>query len=391
MVILFVTPCLRKKGENPKGGGLETYLFRVSGALKKMGHEPVILSLGDEDMHYVEDGIEIFFVAYSGSPIKNKLLRMVCRRVGRSITINRKVKELVQERNVDIVQFSSLMGLAACYYGKTPAVMRLSSYAKIYYRECGDIGRAELYIMSLFERLAARRCNAVFAPSYINADTFAKDIHRKVSVIESPFWNDSIEYDKSIYHEKLFGKKYFLFIGRLHFEKGILIIADILEQFFIQNPGYYFVCCGADGMIGGKNSVRILQKAAGKHKDRFLYMNSLPHVFLYPIIKHADFVISPSIMENFSNSCMEAMYFERVVIGTMGTSFEQLIDNGRSGLLCVPGDAGSLLDKMNIAAAMNREQKEEMGQNAKRRIEKLAPEYTVTKLLQYYQYVIDNI
>ena len=391
MVILFVTPCLRKKGENPKGGGLETYLFRVAGALKEMGHEPIILSLGDEEIHYVEDGIEIFFIAYSGLPIKSKLLRLVCRRVGRSIAMNRKVKDLVQERTIDIIQFSSLMGLATCYYGKTPAVMRLSSYAKTYHRGCEDIGRAELYIMSLFERLSAQRCNAVFAPSYVNADAFAKDIHRRVSVIESPFWNHSIECDKRVYYEKLSGKKYFLFIGRLHFEKGILIIADILEQFFAQNPGYYFVCCGADGMIGGKNSVRILQKAAGKYKDRFIYMQTLSHESLYPIIQHADFVICPSLMENLSNACIEAMYYKRVVIGTDGVSYEQLIDDGRSGLLCVPGAAGSLLDKMNIAAAMNREQKEEMGQNAKRRIEKLAPEYTVTKLLQYYQYVIDNM
>lgn len=391
MVILFTTPDLRKKGENPKGGGLEAYLFRVAGALREMGHEPIILAVGNEDLHYKENGVEIYFTTYTGIPIKGKTLKSIYTRVRRSLIINKKIKELTRKRKIDIIQFSSLMGLATCYYGKTPAVMRLSSYYKTYYENNADVSKVELYIASLFERLAARRCNAVFAPSNVIADAFSKDIHRAVSLIESPFWNDSEACDDSIYYEKLYGKKYFLFIGRLHYEKGILVIAKILEQFLKMHPDYYFVCCGAMGVIGGKNSAHILQKAAGKHKDRFLYMNSLPHVFLYPIIKHADFVISPSIMENFSNSCMEAMYFERVVIGTMGTSFEQLIDDGRSGLLCVPGDAGSLLDKMNIAAAMNREQKEEMGQNAKRRIEKLAPEYTVTKLLQYYQYVIDNM
>lgn len=144
-------------------------------------------------------------------------------------------------------------------------------------------------------------------------------------------------------------------------------------------------------MIDGRNSVRIMQQAAGKYRDRFIYMRPLPHETLYPIIHHADFVICPSIMENFSNVCMEAMYFKRVVIGTDGTSFEQLIDDGKSGLLCVPGDAGSLLNKMNVAAGMNEQQKGEMGQKARKRIDRLAPEYTVKMLLHYYQYVIHNI
>ncbi|MCI9464175.1 MAG: glycosyltransferase family 4 protein [Lachnospiraceae bacterium] len=391
MVVLFVTPYLRKKEENPKGGGLETYLFRVAGALKKMGHEPIILALGDENMHYRENDVEIFFTVRPSISIKRKFLKIISIRMSSSLVLNRKVKELIRKRKVDVVQFASLLGLAICYYGKTPAVMRLSSYAKTYYKDDKGLSRVELYIMSLFERLAARRCNAVFAPSHVIADAFSRDIHRTVSVVESPFWNDCVTCDESIYHNTLYGKKYLLFVGRLHFEKGILVIAEILEQFLAEHPDYYFVCCGESGMIDGRNSVRILQLASGKYKDRFIYMPPLSHEYLYPVIWHADFVICPSIMENFSNSCMEAMYFKRVVIGTDGTSFEQLIDDGKNGLLCVPGDAESLLNKMNVAAGMSGEQKEEMGQKARKRIDRLAPEYTVKTLLHYYRYVINNI
>lgn len=391
MVILFTAPYLKKKGKKAGAGGLETYLFRVAGALKKMGHQPIIVSLGEEDIHYVENGIEFYFTSFPKVPVKGKISQMICRSIGWSLMINRKIKELMWERPIDVIQFTSLFGMASCYYGKTPAVMRLSSYAKTCYKDCEDVGRVELYISALFERIAARRCNAVFAPSYVVADAVSKDIHREVSVIESPFWNDSEMSDESLYYENLYGKKYFLFFGRLSFEKGILVIAEILERFLAKNPDYYFVCCGASGLIGGRNSVRILEKASGKYKDRFIYMKPIPHETLYPIIKHAEFVICPSIMENFSNACMEAMYLERVVIGTDGTSYEQMIDNGRSGLLCMPGDAESLLDKMFMAVEMDEQQKEDMGRNARKRIDKLAPEFTVNKLLRYYQYVIDNV
>ena len=162
-------------------------------------------------------------------------------------------------------------------------------------------------------------------------------------------------------------------------------------QYFLQsNPEYYFVCCGIEKLINGKNPLNILRKAAGRYIERIIFIKELPHNLLYPIIRHADFVIFPSLIDNFPNACIEAMYFERVVIGTDGTSLEQLIDDGKSGLLCKPNDADSLLKKMNEAARMNDKQKIEMGKNARKRIDRLTPEFVVKKLLRYYQYIIDN-
>ena len=341
MVILFVTPYLREKGEAPKGGGFEAYLFRVTGALREFGHTPIILSLGRRDTHYFEDGIEVFFIRYSHAHIgKNKNINLLYDRFCQSRAINRKVKELLQERNIDIIQFPSLFGLSFCYYGNVPAVLRLSSYAKLYYKGY-SFSKTELYIWSLCERLGAWRCNAVFGPSRNIADAFAKDIHRAVSVIESPFWNDCKNYDDCIYRERLSEKKYLLFIGRLHIEKGVLTIAEVIQCFLKANPEYQFVLCGEDGMIDGRSSVQILMEAAGECRERITYIQTLPHEMLYPIIEHADFVIFPSLADNFSNACIEAMYFQRVVIGTDGTSYEQLIDDEKSGLLCMPGDAES--------------------------------------------------
>lgn len=384
MVILFVSPNYGEKGEMPKGG-VGIYMRRVAGALKEFGHIPIILSLGRRNMHYVENGIEVYMVSCDFLHIENKAIERILNRLRRGISINKKIWELSQERRIDIIQFSSISGLSNCYYGKIPAVMRLSSYSKLYYRDYSDIKEADFY--AAYERLAARRCNAVFAPSIVHADSFAADIGRKVSVIETPFWNDCEMPDDSFYKEKLEGKKYFLFYGRLTVTKGILIIAKIIQQFLQQHSDYYFVCCGMGQMNDLK---RILQKSAEPYQNRLIQTNSLPHKLLYPIICHAEFVIFPSLSENFSNACMEAMYFERVVIGTDGASYEQLIVDGRSGLLCIPGDAESLLMKMNEAAGMDELQKVAMGKNARKRIDRLAPEFAVRKLIRYYQYVIDH-
>lgn len=387
MVVLLVSPNYGQKGELPKGG-VGMYMRRVAGALKMLGHTPIILSSGTKDAHYWENGIEIFFVVCPSLSMKPDSLWILADIFYSSFVVNRKISELIGTRNIDIIQFSSIRSWSLLYYGKLPAIMRLSSYDKLYYRDYPNKKMA--YARAFLQRLAAKRCTMVFAPSNVHANAFAKDIHRKVAVIESPFWNECNEYDDSIYQDKLKGKKYVLFMGRLTITKGILVIADILEQFLESNPEYSLVCCGIKQNGCKENLACALRKGAGKYKERFIYMRSLPHNLLYPIVKQADFVIFPSLSENFSNACMEAMYFERVVIGTDGASYEQLIDDGKSGLLCIPGDARSLLDKMNEAAAMNAEQKVEMGKRAKKRIDKLAPEIMVKKLVRCYQYIIDH-
>lgn len=388
MVILFVTPYLGKRGEVAKGGGLETYLLRVTGALKKMGHTPIILAFGAHDMHYMSDGIDIYFTrAPQGNLFTNGKIALMYDRVTTSIAMNCKVREIVKQRDVDLIQFPSPYALSLCYFGKIPAVMRLSSYSKVY-NNYEEFDKAQISIWGLCERLAAVRCKAVFAPSNVIAGIFSQDIHRKVFVIESPFWNDCKRCDNRLYQEKLADKKYFLFFGRLVADKGILVIAEILRCFLKSHPEYYFVCCGSDTVINGERAVHILKMAARECADRFVFMPMLPHEVLYPIVQGADFIISPSLIENFANTCVEAMYFKRVVIGTNGASYEQLIEDGISGLLCMPGDAESLLDKMNEAAGMDEMQKKRIGEMARRRIDRLAPEYTVRKLIRFYQRVI---
>ena len=66
-------------------------------------------------------------------------------------------------------------------------------------------------------------------------------------------------------------------------------------------------------------------------------------------------------MENLSNACIEAMYFKKVVIGTDGASFEQLIMHGINGLLCQIGNPQDLFEKMQIAKNMSEREKKVMG------------------------------
>lgn len=389
MVILFAANDYFEKGKAT--GGFPIYLHRVTTALAKLGHTPIIVACGRNNKHDIQDGVEIYIVRCIPDAIPVKSIAIGYGALYRSRMINKKIEEISEARKIDIIQFTSISALPVCYHGKIPAVMRLSSYAKIYYAAYSTLSRQEVNVMAFLERRAATRCNAVFAPCQNTADDFSQDIGRPVSVIETPFVNDVTKYDESIYQERLQDKKYVLYFGILSVEKGIFVLAGVLHRFLQMHSEYHVVCAGANIAVNGKNPVKTLKTAAGEFGDRFIYIPPLSHEQLYPLIRNADFVILPSLSDNLSNACIEAMYFERVVVGTDGVSFEQLIDDGKSGLLCQPNDEESLLEKMDEAAAMDEAQKTEMGKRAKARIDRLTPEMTVKKLLRYYRHVIDGV
>ena len=343
--------------------GFMAYLTRTASALKQFGNEVVIVACGMYSRHFWEDGIEVYIEEFHKKTFHNKAYEIMKNYLLMSRTVNKRINILCRREKIDMIQFTSLSGLSLCYFGKVPAVMRLSSYAKIAYETHQTLNAGEERMVSFLERM--------------------------VSVIESPFYNDTLQYDDSIYAKDLQGKKYVLFFGQLYAEKGILVIADILDRFLKQHKDFYLVFCGATTPINGVDARKLLKRHAKEFADRVIFYDPLPHSSLYYLIIKADFIILPSLMENLSNACIESMYFGKVVLGTDGASFEQLIVDGKNGLLCKPNNSLSLLTKMNEAAAMSSIQKQNMGELAQKRIERLYPQIAVRKLLDYYKRIID--
>lgn len=389
MNILFVSTDYPKRGQPTTG--FPNYLYRVSLSLIQLGHKPIILAAGEWNDHRVENGIEIRIVGirlynYHKSPA----VRYISRALRTGCELNHEIENVLKQIDIDIIQFTSLYGIAMFYHGNVPAVLRLSSYAKTAFSSYQTYSPGVVKMIAFMERLSSKRCNAIFSPSEKNAAVFGNDCKRNVKVIESPFVNDVGAYDSRYFDRHLKGKKYVLFFGTLYAEKGILVIAEILETFLEKNLDYYFAFIGDAGRVNGRSPAQILLEKAGKCADRIILSNALPHHLLYPVIRGADFVVLPSLMENLSNACIEAMYFGKIVIGTDGASFEQLISHGRNGLLCRIGDSQDLLDKMQTAVSMSEDGKLKMGKLAKKRIDRLKPEYAVEKLVRLYTCVLEN-
>ncbi len=387
MTILFATTDYVNSGKPTSG--LPAYLYRVSQALLSMGHKSIIVTFGKYDAHRMDNGIEVYTVYAPISVYKNDCIDFAVNAVRKSCVMNNKIAELSLRHHIDIIQFTSLQGLAMMYHGKIPAVLRLSSYARIAFETHITVSKELTETMAFLERMSAKKCRAVYAPCRTTADKFGADSHRKVYVLETPFQNDVQCYDYS-FADKLEGKKYVFFFGALSPEKGIGIIAEILYQFLNYYKDYCFVFAGQPLSIEGKQPHTFLKECAKEYADRVIIFKPLSHEQLYPIIMGADYIVLPYLNDNLPNACLEAMSFGKVVLGTDGGSFEQVIKHGYNGILCQKNDSKDLLEKLRYAMNLSEEKKSEMGRNANKRMERLKPEIAVKRLLCFYEKVLNN-
>lgn len=376
-------------------GGLANYLFRLSLSLKNLGHEPVVFVTSDHDEIFFYKGIEVHRIKIFPEelPFKNayyflaKLYRAF-KYISTSFILNRNLVNIHNNCPFDIVQYTHLMGLGLCRHPKIPSVIRLSAYTQAWMEAYEIKGHLQQYF---WEKLALNRTDAIFGPSILVNKIIERKFNKKVTLIESPYINDVETLNTKFYDNELKDKKYLLFFGTIGLLKGIGTIIKILESILKEFHDIYFVFVGKDqGDQIGTPLVPLIFHSAGEYKDRVKYLGRLKHEELYPIISNSFAVVLPSRIDNFPNACIEAMAHGKIVIGTKGTSFEQLIIDGKSGFLSIVDDEDNLIEIIRMVIRLTPNDRELIENGAIKRIHELRPEITVKKLVEFYSWVISN-
>lgn len=380
MNILFAT--IDFVENNGPTTGLPKYLFRTAKVLLSWGHDVTVVTCANRGVEYDFFGIHVhrvraFPVKNGGNLFEDEL--RVRQRDGK--IVHDEIERILKRKKIDIIQYASLSGLAFFHDFDIPAVMRLSSYAKMWpMLGKGECGKARSYM----EREAARKCDAIFAPSIVVAKAFGKDIKKTVDVIETPFILETEEENDSLYETMLSGKKYILFYGTLVGYKGLQLIADVIHHVLDTYRDVYYVFIGG-GDIEWINTIR---KSAGEYAERVIYHSAVGFSELCPLITNARLITLPSQMENFSNACIESMALGNIVLGTNGASFEQLIKDKINGVLCGIDDGKSFIEAVDFVLGMDDDARKNMSEAAIKATERLRPEIVTKILLDYYRKVI---
>ena len=398
MNIAFLTP--EYVTEKKFDGGLANYLYRVAQGMKQRGHHVEIFTKSDKNETISHQGILVHRIKVNSFIFKfiNHLTRYRFRNslyiLSQSYCLRKNLLRRHREQPFDIVQPTSYLacGLLSTFSRPAPIITRISSYEPLWRKFYSKRLTSDQRLIEWLELFALRRSNAVYAPSTFLSHILREKANIKADVLRPPFLLETNDFDESIYREHLAGKKYFIFFGTIGLLKGGEVLARCLPTILSQYPEMYFVFVGKDSASPNSHSMLqyILQRA-GAYKKQIIYLGVLRHSQLYPIVRYSRAAVLPSLVDNLPNTMLEAIALGKVVIGTKGTSFEEFIDDGISGILVEPNNPLELGQAMQRVWVMSNEERENIGKVAQERVALLSPERTCNSLEQYFQKFIKSL
>ena len=174
--------------------------------------------------------------------------------------------------------------------------------------------------------------------------------------------------------------------------KGFHIVVKAIESILSEFNDLCFVFAGPDfgRKDRGEDFAGELFRLNQIYDGRVIYLGFVKRLFLPSIIQGAFACVMPSRFDNLPNACIEAMSYGKVVIGTRGASFEQLIIDNYSGLLVERESVTDLEKTIKYLLDMSDADRNEMGFNAKKAVERLAPDRIYPIMETYYRRVIEE-
>ena len=392
----MLSPLRSTSPEDHFDGGLANYLNRVSRTLARAGHDVHVVTLSSKDEgEFEHEGVMVHRVTLRrGWQTINRLTRYsfptTLHWLNFSAQMFRKLKQLHRKEPFHLIQYPnySSCGVFSIPLLRAAHVVRASSFEPAWNDAAGIRRNFDTAVAERLEALQYRLTPNVYAPSAAMQTMLAKKASvGQARVIHSPFYIETREWDKTVYERFLKGKKYVLYFGRFQLHKGFHTLAQALPRFLERYPNAYAVLVGRDMETRiGSSMAAFARFYCGAFAERLILLENLPHAQLYPVIDGARLVALPSLIDNLPNSCMEAMGMGKVVIGTSGASFEELITDGVNGFLIGPDDPAALA--LKLIAAWEDPKLSEMSAAAKQRMQDFAPDKTVASLLTYYEEVL---
>ena len=392
MHIIYVTP---EFVTETAGGGLATYLSNISRIMAGHGHRITVVTLSSDhdDKMIWEDGIIVERVK------KDSRIAIVPLQIlKQSFDLHRRVKRITSAQKADIVQYASYRAVGFFHVQRTPSLVRISSdpvcwrTMRLYDFSPDDLRKTSL--SDKIEYAAERRIGNVLGPGVATGARIAERIHIKPVIVESPFY-PPVEEDETLFNERLKGKKYFLAHSSMSCFKGTHTIAESIPMICEADPDIYFVFAGTDLGIDYKSGQHFsakeyIERCAGKYVDRVIILGAVQRKQLVSIIRNAYGCLMPSRLDNMPNTCIEAMSLGRIVIGTTGAGFEQLIQDGVNGFLMDIDSPASLAKAAARMEAMSETERDAVRTAAMKTTERFNPENVYTNMYSYYTSVIES-
>lgn len=344
----------------PTGGGLASYVDRMTTLLAKAGHAvdifvpvreagpqgPAEITRNGCRVHHVDTRRNLAFRAAT------RLISLagfdhVMKRIywtARARAIGRAVERVHAKTPFNVVHSADCFGIGLGVASRAGRlnVVRCSSAVDLYMACDGQSGRQSRSQVALEEK-AILNADLVFAPSRLTAHHYSRKHGRKVLALPTPVYLDPPE---SAAIPASAPPRYLIhFAANLLPRKGTDLIAAALPLALAETPDLAMLWVG----VLDEDRRRRLLDPLGAAAGQVVHMNYQDKATLHALIKGATCAVLPSLIDNLPNAVLESLMLGVPVIGSRDSSIDELVEDGVTGVLVANGSVPDLARAMSRA------------------------------------------
>ncbi len=356
-------------------GGVGTFVKTLAAELVRRRHTVFVVGPYPKQMHFENNEVRVEKVKLApfgraGVPL-------------RAMRIRRKLRNLMETEGIDVVEANDEMAKFLPFSLPVSTVVRLHGGHSFYSHHLGHKVR---WVRAWLERRAYRCSDNIVAVSEFVADSTCELLkldRDRVTVIPNP-----VDTDRFVPVAAKINSGQLVFIGTIKRHKGVYELVRAMPQIIRGHPGARLSIIGKDQLdeVSHKSNVYNLKQLVPKQVlDRIDFVGTVPHLAVPTYLQGASVVVLPSRMEAMPLAWLEAMSCGKAVVASKTGPGPEVIENGKSGLLCDPFDPKDIAEKV-LMVLKDRVFAERMGRNARRRVEKhFSPDVLVPKNIEFYE------
>ena len=339
--IAFLTPTFAT--ENANGGGLASYLNRMTRALVARGHEVEVFVLSDHRPGMIHHGgVRVERVngkprGWLGLGRALRLWRAPAEIMAGAKSLAAALEKRESEQGFDLVQSSDYFApgrYVPARAGRVHAVRSSCARELMGQVDQGDSARTR-YWWTKFESEAVGAAEVAYAPSEFVAKYYRERLGREVKVVRPP--GEVIDLNLARVDGVELPAKYLLHFGQLRPYKGTAWLLDALEAAWREERELTVVMAGP---VRDSALRRRLEQMKGER--RLVMMENLERGEMFGVIQRSEATVLPSLADNLPNTVIESLALGVPVIGGRGASVDELVEEGVTGELAALGDVAGL-------------------------------------------------
>ncbi len=327
-----------------KAGGIAAHCEDLATTMASQGHEPVVITYGEDEGVEYRDGVEVHRIASTGSASNTVSWSM---QFGQRM--ENKAIELSKNQDFDLVHAHDWMTVPGATGIKNtlnlPMVFTVHSTQKgrdgihsDYQRTIHDLEWYGTYEASQVITVG-REFSEEVKHNYEVPEEKINYIPNGVDLEKFDDHSSNLNRDNyALGHEQII-----LFVGRMYPQKGPGHLIEAMPHILEQRPEAKFVMCGS----GATEHYRGLSKKQAGEKVHF--PGYVPDRELISLMKEASMTVAPSVYEPFGIVPLEAAACETPTIGSYTGGMKDTIVHEYTGLHTYPADSNSIVDQVTRA------------------------------------------